>query len=273
MPQLTIPLRFPWTKLPMRFDPAQLRADVQAIAQDAWVPHFNSADYEGRWSSVALRSKTGRTGDITAQGTVEEFCDTPLVEQCPHLRAAMAAFAFPQKSVRLLRLHAGSRVREHRDADLGPADGELRIHVPVTTSDEVEFDVANRRLLLREGESWYIDFSQPHRIDNRGATDRIHLVIDSTVNEWATALLERSVAEIVTETFEPAGVAGFRAFREKVFEDEQLQAELLQISERERFLAAVVAAAAARGYEFGRAEVESMYNLRRREWMERRVGA
>ena len=257
----------------MRFDPALLRADVQGIAEAAWVPHFNSADYEGRWSSVALRSKSGRVNDITAQGAAEEFRDTPLLAECPHLQAAVEAFQFPQKAVRLLRLHAGSRVREHRDVDLGLADGELRIHVPVATSDEVEFVVANRRLLLREGEAWYIDFSQPHRIDNRSAIDRIHLVIDGTVNAWATALLERSVEEIVTETFEPSGVARFRAFRETVFEDTQLQAELLQITEREKFLSAVVAAGAARGYGFGQAEVESAYNLRRREWMERSVGA
>jgi hypothetical protein len=266
-------LTIPWTKLPMRFDPALLRADVAGIAEDAWVPHFNSADYEGRWSSVALRSKSGRVGDITAQGEVSDFHDTPLLAQCPHLREAVETFAFPQKAVRLLRLHAGSRVREHRDADLGLADGELRIHVPVATSDEVEFVVSNRRLLLGEGEAWYIDFSQPHRIDNRSAADRIHLVIDGTVNEWARELLERSVAEIVTETSEPAGVAGFRAFCEKVFEDAQLQAELMQIPQRETFLAAVVAAGSARGYGFGRAEVESAFNMRQREWIERSVGA
>jgi hypothetical protein len=175
--------------------------------------------------------------------------------------------------VRLLRLHAGSRVREHRDADLGLADGELRIHVPVVTSEQVEFVVANRRLMLREGEAWYIDFSQPHRIDNRGASDRIHLILDGTLNEWAAALLQRSVEEIVTETFEPAGAAGFRVFREMVFEDLQLQEEMLRAAERPRFLQAVVAAGAERGYGFGMAEVESILNQRRREWMERSVGA
>jgi hypothetical protein len=268
-----IPYAIPWTRLPMRFDPALLRADVDGIAEEMWVPHFNSADYEGRWSSVALRSKTGRAGDITAHGEVSDFHDTPLMAECPHLRKAVEAFEFPQKAVRLLRLHAGSRVREHRDVDLGLKDGELRIHVPVATSAEVEFVVSNRQLVLGEGEAWYIDFSQPHRIDNRGATDRIHLVIDGTVNEWAAALLERSAAEIVTETFEPAGVAGFRAFRETVFEDAQLQTELLQIREHEKFLAAVVTAGAARGYAFGLAEVESVYKIRSREWMERSVVA
>lgn len=267
---LEIPLpsvTLPWTKLPFFFDPAGLRADVQSIPADAWVPHFNRHDYEGQWSSVALRSKNGRSDAIT--GAAEDFCDTPLASQCAHLHAAVEAFQFPKKSVRLLRLHAGSRVREHRDSDLGLSDGELRIHVPVATGNDVEFVVANRRLVLREGESWYIDFSQPHRIHNRSASDRIHLVIDGTVNDWATALLDSAVREIVTESFEPAGIAGLRRFSEIVFEDPQLQSQLLDVTDRRQFLDAVVAAGAQRGCAFELAEAESIFDQRRREWIER----
>jgi hypothetical protein len=220
-----------------------------------------------------LRSKSGSAKDITAQGVEEEFKDTPLAVQCPHLWAAVKAFEFPKRSVRLLRLHAGSRVREHRDVDLGLADGMLRIHVPVVTNADVEFVVANRRLDLREGEAWYIDFSQPHRIDNRSATDRTHLIIDGTLNDWAVALLERALREVVTESFEPERVASLRRFREQVFEDERLQTELLKITDREKFLDAVVAAGVERGFAFEMGEVESEFNRRRGEWMERSLGA
>jgi hypothetical protein len=261
------PVPLPWTKLPFFFDPAGLRADVAAIPADAWVPHFNQHDYEGQWSSAALRSKNGRSDAIV--GAAEDFCDTPLTAQCPHLRAAVEAFKFPKKSVRLLRLHAGSRVREHRDSDLGLADGELRIHVPVATSEDVEFVVANRRLMLREGDAWYIDFSQPHRIHNRSASDRIHLVIDGTVNDWATALLNRATREIVTESFEPAGIASLRRFSEIVFDNPQLQSQLLAITDRRQFLDAVAAAGCAHGCAFEPAEAESIFDQRRREWMQR----
>jgi hypothetical protein len=266
------PAMIPWTKLPLFFEPALLHADLGAIADSAWVAHFNQNDYEGLWSSVALRSRSGRADDIQPRGEAAEFTDTPLAVQCPQLQAVVDAFAFPKKSVRLLRLQAGSRVREHRDPDLGLVDGEIRIHVPVATNDCVEFVVANRRLNLREGEAWYIDFSQPHRINNRGATDRIHLVIDGTANDWALALIRRSAREIVTESFEPAGVGSLRQFREKVFEDPQLQAELLKITDPQRFLQAVAAAGAACGFEFGLAEVESAYRQNQREWLERLAG-
>ncbi len=267
------PASLPWTKLPLFFDPAGLRADLEAIPADAWVPHFNQQDYAGEWSIVALRSRSGRNEDIEPRGAAEEFRDTPLAAQCPHLKAAVEAFRFPIKSARLLRLHAGSRVREHRDRDLGLAAGELRIHVPVTTNEDVEFIVANRRLILREGESWYIDFSQPHRIDNRGKSDRIHLVIDGRVNDWALVLLERGVREMVTETFEPARAASLRAFCERVYEDPELQGKLIGIARPDQFLEAVVAAGAECGCAFDIADVESEFNRRKHEWLMRSVCA
>ena len=264
-----IPSNLQWTRLPFFFDPAGLRADLELIEAGEWIAHFNQQDYEGEWSSVALRARGGRANDIVPMGGVNEYEDTPLASRCPHLKAAMDAFKLPKKSVRLLRLHAGSKVREHRDPDLGLNGGELRIHVPVATSDEVEFVVAGRRLFLREGDAWYIDFSQPHRIDNRGTSDRIHLVIDGEVNDWALNLLERGLSEMVTETFEPVGVESFRRFREIVFEDAELQGELLAIADRAQFLEAVVGAGTLRGYALEVAVVESEWNQRHREWMAR----
>lgn len=263
-----VPTNLQWTRLPLFFDPAALRADLECIEAGEWIAHFNQQDYEGEWSSVALRARGGRANDIVPMGGVEEYEDTPLARRCPHLKAAMDAFKLPKKSVRLLRLHAGSKVREHRDPDLGLGGGELRIHVPVASSDEVEFVVAGRRLVLREGEAWYIDSSQPHRIDNRGTSDRIHLVIDGLANEWALNLLERGLSEMVTETFEPAGVESFRQFGEMVFEDAELQGQLLAVADRGQFVEAVLAAAARRGYALEAAVVESEWNRRHREWLE-----
>jgi len=264
-----VAVTIPWTKLLFSFDPALLRRDLGLIPDAAWVRHFNGNDYSGQWSSVSLRSRTGCTDDIVPRGTPADFTDTPLARQCPGLMSVLQAFHFPTKSVRLLRLRPGSKVHEHRDADLGLADGEIRIHVPILTNDRVEFIVANRRLMLRPGEAWYIDFSQAHRIDNDGDTDRIHLVIDGTANDWALSLIRRSAAEIASETLEPDGVRGFRVFRDAVFDDPRLQAELLEITDRQKLFEAVVALGAARGHRFTLTEVQSAYEERRRAWMER----
>jgi len=255
-----------WTRLPFVFEAELLQEDLRGIAEEEWVPHFNQKDYEGRWSSVSLRSRTGLVEDGVPMGTAAEFKDTPLMARCPHMKAAVDAFGFAKKSVRLLRLQAGSRVREHVDRDLGLAAGELRLHVPVTTNDRLEFVVAGRQLKLREGESWYIDFSQPHRIYNGGETDRVHLIIDGEANEWALAMLQRATEEMVTESFEPKGAAEFERFRALVFEDVKLQVELLRTETRDALMSAVVAAGAARGFVFEAAEVEAVLHKNTQAW-------
>jgi hypothetical protein len=42
---------------------------------------------------------------------------------------------------------------------------------------------------MNEGEGWYLNLSLPHRVENNGTTDRVHLVIDYVVNEWMRSLI------------------------------------------------------------------------------------
>ena len=58
-PSADAPVR---ARLPLRFDPLALQADVDALRPDDWVPHFNTGYYEGDWSGAALRSVNGDEG-------------------------------------------------------------------------------------------------------------------------------------------------------------------------------------------------------------------
>lgn len=182
-------------KLPLRFDPHLLKLDLEKISQDDWTPHFNTRYYEGEWSAVALRSVGGVSGQIypdpAAQG---KFADTEVLERCLHIRDALAQFRCPLQSVRLLRLRPGSVIREHKDFNLGYEDGEIRIHVPVQTNRGVGFFLSGERVVMQEGESWYINFNLPHRVENFGETDRIHLVVDCVVNDWLRSQLSFDLA-------------------------------------------------------------------------------
>ena len=171
-------------RLPLRFDPARLQADLGAIAPGEWLPHFNKREHDGGWSGVALRSVAGRPAlypDPTARGG---FADTELLARCGYVREILATFRCPLTSVRLLKLAAGSVIREHRDLNLGFEDGEVRLHVPITTHPDVAFFLAGERVAMAEGECWYLDFNLPHRVENRAPIDRIHLVIDCVLNDW-----------------------------------------------------------------------------------------
>jgi hypothetical protein len=175
-------------RLPFNFDPQRLKSDLLKIEPDDWVPHFNQRYYEGDWSVVALRSIGGVATQIypdpTARGS---FADTGILARCPYLRQVIESFECPVEAARLLKLTAGSSIREHTDLNLGYEDGEIRIHIPVQTNEEVSFFLAGERLFMNEGESWYLNFNLPHRVENRSRTDRIHLVLDCVLDDWLRA--------------------------------------------------------------------------------------
>ena len=183
-------------RLPWRFDAAALRADAGALHAGDWIPHFNTAYYEGDWSGAALRSVGGQAGrlypDPTASG---DFADTPLLDRCPGVRAALCQLQCPLLAARFLRLGPGSRIREHRDYNLGYEDGEVRIHVPVSTDPAVEFLLDGQRIDMAEGEAWYLDLNLRHAVVNRGPTPRVHLVVDCVVDDWLGAVLAEALAD------------------------------------------------------------------------------
>lgn len=177
-------------KLPLTFDANRLRADLDQILTSEYVPHFNTQYYQGDWSVVPLRSIGGLANQIYPDPTkTDAYADTPLLTRCSYVREVLGYFQCPLQAVRFLRLAAGSVIKEHRDFRLGYADGEVRLHIPVITSPEVEFILAGQRVLMKEGECWYLDVNEKHSVANRGAVDRIHLVLDCNVNHWLREMM------------------------------------------------------------------------------------
>jgi hypothetical protein len=260
-------------RLSLDFDPQQLRSDLQFVRAEDWVPHFNQGYFEGEWSGIALRSTGGDPKQIYpdphAKGSA---VDTPILKQCPNIRQVLESFACPIRSARLLKLSPGSSIKEHRDYDLGFADGEIRLHIPIATEASVSFFLAGRRIQMREGECWYLDFSLPHRIDHRGAADRIHLVLDCVINDWLLRFFPREIASaagVTAETVQPSSPEGFEKFRQAVLGDLELQAQLRETSDRESFIALVCESASSRGYRFSPADVREILQAAYREWIER----
>ena len=174
-------------QLPLSFDPALLRRDLEALAATAWTSHFVHQNYEGDWSVIPLRCAAGETHPIRmiySDPLATTFVDTPMLAACPYFREVIAAFGCPVRNARLMRLTPGSVIKEHTDLDLGVEDGEARVHIPVTTSPEVEFLLNRTRVEMKAGETWYLRLSDPHAVANRGTTDRVHLVLDLVIDDW-----------------------------------------------------------------------------------------
>jgi hypothetical protein len=160
-----------------------------------WIEHFIRHDYEGDWSVIALRCPPGVTDPahmITSDPNRSDYADTPVLTGSPYFRQVLATFACELHSVRLMRLAPGSSIKEHQDYDLSFEHGMVRIHIPVLTNTGVDFRLNGTRVAMPAGSCWYLRLSDPHSVANRGANDRVHLVIDAVVNEWVAALFERA---------------------------------------------------------------------------------
>lgn len=88
----------------------------------------------------------------------------------------------PLMAVRIMKLTPGSRIREHTDHDLDIDRGLARLHVPIITIEYVYFRLNGTRIVMNEGECWYLRLSDRHSVENNGQSDRIHLVIDAEAN-------------------------------------------------------------------------------------------
>ncbi|MBC7775302.1 MAG: aspartyl/asparaginyl beta-hydroxylase domain-containing protein [Phycisphaerae bacterium] len=173
--------------LPFQFNTEKLAADLATCEAQQWAMHFNKNDYAGDWTGIALRSATGNSIDIKAVPG-QAFQDTPLLAQCPYFREILDTLEFQKETVRLLALAPGSVIKEHRDQGLGYEHGCFRLHIPITTDDQVSFIVDKTRLPMGAGQCWYANFDLPHSVLHEGNTRRIHLVIDGTRNEWTDRL-------------------------------------------------------------------------------------
>jgi Aspartyl/Asparaginyl beta-hydroxylase len=193
-------MRFPdRLLLPLVFDPALLARDLHSLSSQGWIRHFVKQNYDGDWSAIPLRSPADAVHpvrQIYSDPTCRSFVDTPMLQSCGYFRQVLDSFACPLRVVRLMRLTPGSIIKEHTDHELSFEEGSVRIHVPVTTNDGVEFYLNGSRVVLHAGSCWYLRLSDPHSVRNLGNCDRVHMVIDAMVNDWLTAVFEQAARQL-----------------------------------------------------------------------------
>ncbi len=260
-------------RLPIAIDVVPLLAEVEALGSGPWRIHFNTGYHDGGWSGFALQSAHGEADTlyIAPPGSAagESARPTQLASLCPELMRVVASFQCEVKSARVLRLAAGATIREHNDADLVWADGEARLHIPLATNPDVAFYVDDQRVRMLAGECWYLNLSKPHRVQNRGGSDRLHLVLDCAVNGWLTqqVVCGTPPTKESTQTMDDA-TARFEGFRDTVFADAALRDELHRCKQMDEFMALTVALGAERGFQFTAEDVRAVVNRARRDWME-----
>ncbi len=183
-------------RLPLEFDAARLQADLARLDAVEWTRHFVPQNYDGEWSVLPLRTPAGATHPLQRILSPPDATweDTELLAACPAFGDVLARLECPLTAVRLMRLARGSRIKTHRDSDLAAEFGTARLHVPITTNAGVDFRLNDIRVDMAPGSLWYLRLSDPHRVDNDGETDRVHLVIDALVDPWLEARLREAMA-------------------------------------------------------------------------------
>lgn len=82
------------------------------------------------------------------------------------------------QSAILINLPAGKEVARHVDT-ADSINNLNRVHIPIQTNEHCYFEVGGEVVFMKEGEIWEINNSEkPHSVQNKGDTDRIHLLLD-----------------------------------------------------------------------------------------------
>ena len=163
-------------------DVSEIKTKVLAVTDDDWeVYNFR----QNRPKSAQAETQTipliydedFRHDDPTVHEKFFEFdCDT-LLE--PILQAVSDYYTGDGYVVRalLVRLQPQGVIPPHIDTGYSLLNCR-RIHIPIHSTERVEFTVGGEQRAMKEGELWEINNAREHSVVNRGDQGRVHLIID-----------------------------------------------------------------------------------------------
>ena len=135
----------PFIRLPLRFDVDRLRAEIATFAAPDWRPHPQAHPGNSALPLVAVG------GDPGNDGVAGAMAPTPHLSRAPYIRQVMAALGAPLGRSRLMQLDARAEATPHVDTNYYWLD-RVRVHVPVVTRPEVEFQCGGASVHMPAGD-------------------------------------------------------------------------------------------------------------------------
>lgn len=179
-------------QLPLSFDAARMQEEIRELDLRAFT----------EYDVLPLRSPAHLVDPSIAppppaadyaDGSWTEWLDTEPLKESGYLSSVVDTFRAHSDVtlVRLIRLAPGGVVDEHCDPTLGlhVPKSVIRLTIPVVSNDAVEFFLNDTPVPMQPGECWYLRLTDPHRVVNAGATERINMTIDVVPNEWLRRLV------------------------------------------------------------------------------------
>lgn len=180
-------------------DIGPLKDAVLALTEDQW--NAENADKPNRFEALDVTRHIVFRFVANYRDWRESY-DRPLWDEwkyllLPVMEAATADYGYARgvyPRVMLARMAAGGVIQPHRDANPA-AKWPHKIHVPIVTNDQVIFRVEGAQYVMPEGEAVEVNNMGVHAVENRGETDRIHLIFeyydpDQPDPDWLGAVLE-----------------------------------------------------------------------------------
>ena len=182
-------------KLPFYFDVKKMQQEIEVLKLSAF-EYYNVIPLRSPAHLVDTSLPFPPPADDYADGTWTDWLDTKELLNAPYLLSIIDSFRknTTVTLVRLLRLAPNSEVKEHTDPTLALEieKSVIRLTIPIIKNNKVTFYLNNTPVLMKPGECWYLRLSDPHKITNYGATERINLTIDMIPNEWIRTIIKDS---------------------------------------------------------------------------------
>lgn len=179
-------------KLAFSFDPVKMKNEIDLLNLNDFV-YYNVITLRSPAHLVDPSLTPPPPAEDYADGSWTKWLDTLALKQSPYLSSIVDMFRQHSEVtlVRLLRLAPNGIVAEHTDPTLGLEieKSVIRLTIPIQSNNEVQFYLNDSIVPMKLGECWYLRLTDPHRITNMGATERINMTIDIVPNKWIRSLL------------------------------------------------------------------------------------
>ena len=197
----------PSLRLPFTYDSELLVRDLETAYRFVWKPespfilqYFNGSKtpvfHDGKWKGLGLVTQGGSSKRTDPGGPgLSAFKESEVLAHTPYFRKVVEDLKCPKRSVRLSLLPPGANIQEHCDTYHDFRFGQVRLHVPLITHDEVLMTIGGERVRWAPGELWYGDFSKPHKVVNNSPVTRVHIIMDVMINPFILSLFPPDIVE------------------------------------------------------------------------------
>jgi len=172
-----------------QFDAQKMAQELKNISS-AFEPIYSRSTQDGKLMGIHLITSALDEEKTGAYRATQEL------KQSPYLQSVLDTFKCNKFNFRVHNLISGGKITLHRDHGKSIKDRVIRIHVPVTTNEDIYFYVNGERIQMQNGECWLADISKEHEVENRSSTDRMQLMIDCDLNEWWEKVLAEHGVEV-----------------------------------------------------------------------------